>query len=121
MIRLKRAYEKPVHEDGLRILVERLWPRGLTKEQAQIDLWLKDIAPSPELRKWYNHDLSRWEEFQHRYRLELLHNPEVARLKQVLGEEKMVTFVFAARDIEHNSAQVLKAYLLEVNGDNDRS
>src|SRR5262245_41617557 len=70
-IRLKRAYEKPTPEDGLRILVERLWPRGLSKERAAVDLWIKDVAPSPELRRWFHHDPARWAEFQRRYRAEL--------------------------------------------------
>lgn len=120
MIHLKRVYEQPAHDDGLRVLVERLWPRGLSKERAEIDLWFKEIAPSQELRKWYNHDPARWEEFRQRYRLELEHNPQVARLRQVLNEEKLVTFVFAARDAEHSSAKVLKDYLSEVNDDNNR-
>ncbi|HWQ83999.1 MAG TPA: DUF488 family protein [Anaerolineales bacterium] len=111
MIRLKRAYEKPGSEDGQRILVERLWPRGLTKEQAQIDRWEKDIAPSPELRKWYAHDVTRWDEFQRRYRLELEHNPDIGRFQQALGEVELVTFVFAARDAEHSSARILRDFL----------
>lgn len=119
MIRLKRAYEQATAGDGLRILVERLWPRGLKKEQARIDHWFKNIAPRPELRKWYNHNLGRWDEFQYRYRLELDQNPEVARLRQVLSEEKMVTFVLAARDTEHSSAKILKDYLMEMDDVND--
>jgi uncharacterized protein YeaO (DUF488 family) len=109
-IRLKRVYEQPASDDGLRILVERLWPRGLTKVKAAIDLWMKDIAPSPELRRWYGHDQTKWDEFQRRYRAEL-------GRKNVLNEirrkcrEGTVTFVYAARDDEHNSALVLKAYL----------
>ena len=75
-IRLKRAYEEPAADDGLRILVERLWPRGLTKERAKIDLWMKELAPSPELRKWYGHDPAKWPEFQTRYRSELRRNNE---------------------------------------------
>ena len=70
-IRLKRAYEKPAPDDGLRVLVERLWPRGLSKERASVDLWMKDVAPSPELRRWFNHDPAKWNEFQTRYRAEL--------------------------------------------------
>jgi len=70
-IRLNRAYEKPAPNDGLRVLVERLWPRGLSKERAAVDLWMKDIAPSPELRRWFNHDPAKWDEFQRRYRAEL--------------------------------------------------
>ena len=110
-IRLKRAYEKPAPGDGLRVLVERLWPRGLTKEKAAIDLWLKDVAPSPELRRWYNHDPARWAEFQKRYRSELREQKqEVHDLRQKC-RDGAVTFVYAARDEERNSARVLKDYL----------
>ncbi len=119
MIHLKRVYEQPALEDGVRVLVERLWPRGLSKEQARIDLWLKEVAPSPELRKWYAHDVTRWDEFQRRYRLELLNNPEVAHLQQIIAGGKPVTFVFAARDAGHSSAQLLKDYLMEVSDVND--
>ena len=114
MINLKRVYEQPALQDGVRVLVERLWPRGLSKERARIDLWLKEVAPSPELRKWYAHDLARWDEFQRRYRLELQNNPEVAHLQQIIAEGRPVTLVFAARDAEHSSARLLKDYLKEV-------
>jgi uncharacterized protein YeaO (DUF488 family) len=110
-IRLKRAYEEPSKEDGLRILVDRLWPRGVSKDKAAIDLWLKDVAPSPELRKWYGHDTERWEEFRQRYRAELDDNAKLlGDLKQRIREGP-VTFIFAARDEEHNSAVVLKEFL----------
>jgi uncharacterized protein YeaO (DUF488 family) len=110
-IRLKRVYEESSGDHGTRILVERLWPRGVSKEKAAIDLWLKEVAPSAEHRKWYGHDLDKWEEFRRRYRAELDAKREVLddldrRLKEV-----PVTFVFAARDEEHNSALVLKEYL----------
>jgi uncharacterized protein YeaO (DUF488 family) len=112
-IRLKRAYEPPSEEDGLRILVERLWPRGLSKEKAAIDLWLKEIAPSPELRKWYGHDLAKWQEFRRRYLAEIGSNGEVlSDLKRRLNEGP-VTFVYAAKDESHNSALVLKEFLEE--------
>jgi len=107
MIKLKRAYELPAKSDGMRILVERLWPRGLTKEKAKVDLWLKDIAPSPELRKWYGHDIEKWPEFEKRYLSELKDNKEqLVKLRELV--KKPVTFVYAARDEEHNSARVLK-------------
>ena len=110
-IRLKRVYEPLSEDDGARILVERLWPRGVTKEKAAIDLWLKEIAPSPELRKWYGHETSRWDEFRKRYLAEIENNSEVLNdLKQRL-KEGPVTFVFAAKDGSHNSAVVLKEYL----------
>jgi uncharacterized protein YeaO (DUF488 family) len=110
-IRLKRANEEPSKDDGTRILVERLWPRGVSKEKAAIDLWLKEVAPSTELRKWYGHEPDRWEEFRRRYRAELDGKREVLDdLKRRL-EEGPLTFVFAARDEEHNSALLLKEYL----------
>lgn len=111
MIRLKRVYDPPDEQDGFRILVERLWPRGLSRQRAHIDLWLKDIAPSPALRVWYSHDVSKWAEFQQRYRAELQQNPVVASLRDLVKEKRTVTFVYAARDEEHNSAVVLKAFL----------
>lgn len=111
-IQLKRAYDPVSAEDGYRILVERLWPRGLTKEKAAVDLWLKEIAPSPELRKWFGHDPEKWKEFSRRYREELDDNTEaVSQLRQVLKKEDTVTFVYAARDTEHNSALLLRDYL----------
>ena len=110
MIKLKRAYEPPAKIDGTRILVERLWPRGLTKEKAKIDMWLKDIAPSPELRKWYGHDTEKWAEFKKRYLKELKANKELLdKLKEQVKET--TTFVCAARDEKHNSALVLKDLL----------
>lgn len=111
MIRLKRVYEPASKDDGFRILVERLWPRGLSKQQARIDLWLKDIAPSPALRTWYGHDPKKWKEFQQRYRVELRDNHAVWQIRGLLREKKVVTFVYAARDEEHNSARLLKAFL----------
>src|SRR5262245_14751749 len=106
-IRLKRAYEPPGEGDGTRILVERLWPRGVSKDEAAIDLWLKEVAPSTELRKWYGHDPDKWGEFRRRYRAELDDKGEVLDdLKRRL-KEGPVTFVFAAKDEEHNSAVAL--------------
>ena len=110
-IRLKRAYEEPAERDGLRILVERLWPRGLSKERAAVDVWLKEVAPSPELRKWYGHDPVKWDEFKKRYWAELEANEDaVADLRRRIREEP-VTFVYAARDEQRNSAAVLEEYL----------
>lgn len=111
MIKLKRAYEQPSREDGLRVLVERLWPRGLTRERAAVDLWLKEIAPSPELRKWFGHDPTRWDEFQKRYRHELRQNPDAVNLLKARVKEGPVTLIYAAKDEEHNSALVLKSFL----------
>ncbi len=111
IIALKRAYEAPDASDGTRILVERLWPRGLTKEKAAIDHWVKAVSPSPALRRWYGHQPELWPEFQQRYRAELDANPEAVAALQALCAEGPVTFVYAARDEERNSATVLKAYL----------
>ena len=110
-INLKRAYDAPAKSDGKRILVERLWPRGVTKDAMKLENWFKDITPSPDLRKWYGHEPEKWPEFQKRYRKELDGNKdELARLK-VLCAKGTVTFIYAAKDEERNSAVVLKAYL----------
>ena len=111
MIRLKRAYEKPSADDGLRVLVERLWPRGVSKENGKIDLWLKELSPSTELRKWFSHEESRWPEFQKRYRAELKEREEMLALLKLVAESRTVTFVYAASDEERNSARLLKEYL----------
>ena len=111
MLKLKRVYETPTSQDGIRILVERLWPRGLTKEKAKIDIWLKDIAPSTELRKWYNHIPERWPEFKKRYQSELKENDKaILRFKKKVDTTD-VTLVFAAKDTARNSAAVLKDLL----------
>ena len=111
MIHLKRVYEPSSEEDGMRILVERLWPRGVSKERAALDRWMKEIAPSGALRKWYGHDPAKWEEFRRRYREELRQNEDaVEELKKLTGQGP-VTFVYAAKDEAHNSAVVLKEYL----------
>jgi uncharacterized protein YeaO (DUF488 family) len=111
MIALKRVYEKPSREDGYRVLVERLWPRGLKKERAAVDLWLKDAAPSAELRQWFGHDPAKWQEFQKRYRGELRAHKDALALLKRKSKEEPVTLVYAARDEEHNSAVVLKKLL----------
>ncbi|HMA54370.1 MAG TPA: DUF488 domain-containing protein [Acidobacteriota bacterium] len=110
-IRLKRAYERAEKDDGVRLLVERLWPRGLTKEKAAIDEWFKDVAPSPGLRKWYGHDPEKWTEFRRRYLEELRGNPEEVRKLRARLKNGPVTFVYAAKDEKLNSARVLKDYL----------
>lgn len=110
-VQLKRVYEKTDPKDGFRILVDRLWPRGLTKEKAAVDLWLKDIAPSTELRKWFAHDPGKWKEFQKRYLKELKENKEaVAALKEHL-KKGHVTLLYAAKDEAHNEALVLKDFI----------
>ena len=111
MIKLKRVYEDPSPEDGFRVLVDRLWPRGLTRERAAVDLWLKDVAPSTELRKWFGHDPAKWREFQARYREELRGKRDALDLLTAKSKEHTVTLVYAARDEEHNEAVVLKKVL----------
>lgn len=111
MIKLKRAYEKPATDDGERILVERLWPRGLTKLRAKIDLWLKDVAPSTELRRWFGHDPDKWDEFCRRYQKELKDNNDLIKLLKRKAKAGTITLIYAARDEEHNGALVLKRFL----------
>ena len=111
MVALKRIYEPPSPEDGRRILVDRLWPRGVTRETAALDAWDKDIAPSPGLRTWFGHDPKRWVEFTRRYREELDSMPaEVARLRDLAASGRL-TLIYAAKDTEHTHALVLKDYL----------
>jgi uncharacterized protein YeaO (DUF488 family) len=110
-ISIKRVYEEPAKEDGTRILVDRLWPRGLTKEKAHVDLWLKEIAPSAELRKWFDHDPAKWAEFKARYKFELKNNAkQVALLKKEAAKGK-TTLLYGARDEQHNEAIVLQQLL----------
>ena len=107
-VRIKRVYEEPAKEDGKRILVDRLWPRGLTRQKADIDLWLKEIAPSTGLRKWFGHDPDKWNEFRKKYLQEIKQNKEqVSILKEHL-KEGAVTLVYGAKDKEHNEALVLQ-------------
>ena len=110
-IKLKRVYEEPDPGDGIRILVDRLWPRGMTREKAALDLWLKDIAPSNELRKWFAHDPARWDGFQERYGAELAANGgPVATLEEEL-KKGTVTLLYGARDQQHNEAAVLRDWI----------
>jgi uncharacterized protein YeaO (DUF488 family) len=111
-VALKRAYERPSSEDGLRILVDRLWPRGLKKEEAALDRWLKDLAPSTELRKWFGHDPDRWAEFKRRYTRELREQPELLGELRTLARDGRVTLIYAAHDQLHNDAVVLREVLL---------
>jgi uncharacterized protein YeaO (DUF488 family) len=110
-IRLKRAYTAAADEDGTRVLVDRLWPRGVSKEKARLDLWLKAIAPSTELRKWFNHDPAKWREFRQRYTQELEDNPEAVKRLLDLADAGRVTLIYGAKDEMHNEAVVLKEYL----------
>jgi uncharacterized protein YeaO (DUF488 family) len=111
-IKLKRAYEPPAKGDGARILVDRLWPRGLRKADAAIDQWIKDIAPSTKLRKWFGHDPTRWQEFRHRYADEIHGHPEQLDELRVSARSGRITLVFAAHDETHNNAVVLRDFLL---------
>ena len=112
-IKLKRAYEKPLAKDGARILVDRLWPRGLTKDKAAIDHWFKDVAPSTKLRKWFAHDPDRWNEFRRRYSDELNRQPLQLTEIRKLARRGPITLVFGARDELHNDAVVLRDLLLK--------
>ena len=109
-ISLKRVYEPPAKADGVRVLVDRLWPRGVTKSKAAIDLWAKDLAPSTELRKWFGHDPERWPEFQGKYRAELKGNAALSEIRG-LAQKKHITLVYAAKDQLHCHPLVLKQVL----------
>jgi uncharacterized protein YeaO (DUF488 family) len=109
--KIKRVYEAREKEDGTRILVDRLWPRGLTKEKAHVDLWLKEIAPSTELRKWFAHDPAKWTEFQTRYKAELKNNPEQLSILKKEITKGPATLLYGAKDEQHNEAQVLRKIL----------
>ena len=110
-LRLERAYELPAHPDEVRILVDRLWPRGLSKANAQIDFWAKDVAPSDDLRHWYQHELEKWPEFRRRYREELKNND--AAVKELIAKlgTGNATLLFGSKELNHNNAVVLKEYL----------
>ncbi len=111
-IKLKRAYAPPAAADGTRILVDRLWPRGVSKAAAAIDLWMKDIAPSAGLRKWFGHEPARWTEFRRRYAAEVRCHPEQLATLRDMARRKTITFVFAAHDERHNDAVALRNVLL---------
>lgn len=112
-LRLKRAYIPAEANDGVRILIDRLWPRGVSKSEAALDDWIKDIAPSTELRQWFGHDPDRWPEFQRRYKSELKQHVEELDRIRALAKKKTVTLVYSAHDEEHNDAVVLKNVLLQ--------
>jgi uncharacterized protein YeaO (DUF488 family) len=112
-VHVKRVYDVPSPDDGVRVLVDRLWPRGLKRETAKIDLWLKEVAPSDGLRQWFGHDPSRWAQFQRRYRTEIAKNAEpVAVLRELVKGRKPLTLLYAAKDMERNNAIVLRDFLL---------
>jgi uncharacterized protein YeaO (DUF488 family) len=112
MIKIKRVYDQASEEDGFRLLVDRLWPRGVSKDEAKVDLWLKEVAPSDALRKWFSHDPKRWQEFRKRYETELNQKEEVLhKIKQAETERGTVTLLYSAKDEEHNQAVALAAFL----------
>ena len=112
-INIKRAYEPAEKSDGYRILVDRLWPRGIKKTDAHFDAWLKEIAPSTELRKWFNHEVEKWADFNKKYKAELKDSPALEELSELLKKHKTVTLVYSAKDEQHNQAVVLKEFLEE--------
>ncbi|MCB0190415.1 MAG: DUF488 domain-containing protein [Anaerolineae bacterium] len=114
MIKLKRAYEPPEEEDGFRVLVDRVWPRGIKREALALDLWLKEIGPSAQLRKWFGHDPAKWPAFCERYQAELKEKKEAVDLLKEKRASGTLTLVFSARDTEHNNAVALKKYLESV-------
>ena len=111
-VRLKRAYEPPAPDDGTRVLVDRLWPRGVRKDDAAVDLWLKELAPSTELRKWFGHDPVRWQEFRERYAAEVRQHPGLVDQLRDLARKGHVTLVYSAHDEAHNDAVVLRSLVL---------
>jgi uncharacterized protein YeaO (DUF488 family) len=111
MVAIKRVYEEATQDDGYRVLVDRLWPRGVSKEKAGLDLWLKEIAPSPGLRKWFGHDPERFTEFTARYEEELAHNPAVEKLRGIIKDNETVTLLYAAHSPEINHAAVLLNFI----------
>jgi uncharacterized protein YeaO (DUF488 family) len=117
-ISIKRAYESPTAGDGFRVLVDRLWPRGLSKDKLKIDAWYKDVAPSTGLRQWFGHDPGRWTEFQKRYKVELASSAVQQRLRDLLQEagRRTLTLVYSAQDAEHNQAVVLREVLVKLAG-----
>jgi uncharacterized protein YeaO (DUF488 family) len=113
LIGLRRVYEAPGPKEGQRYLVERLWPRGMQKDKLELDAWVKDVAPSTALRRWYGHEPQKWPEFQRRYRAELTDNPAAWQPLLAAARQGPVTLLYSARDTERNSAVVLKAFLEE--------
>ncbi len=110
-VHIKRVYEKWSQDDGYRVLVDRIWPRGVSKQKAHVDEWLKEVAPTTELRKWFDHDDSKWVEFQKRYRTELGSNPEIDTLRAIVKEHGVVALIYSAHSEDENQAVVLRDYL----------
>jgi uncharacterized protein YeaO (DUF488 family) len=113
-LKIKRAYQPKEKSDGFRVLVDRIWPRGLKREDAHFDVWMKEIAPSTALRKWFNHDPEKWEEFNEKYKSELKQSPHLEELLGYLKEHKTVTLIYGAKDEQHNQAVVLKDFLEKI-------
>ena len=111
-VKLKRAYEPPASDDGTRVLIDRLWPRGISKKRAAIDQWMKDISPSTELRKWFGHDPARWDEFRRRYAKEVRQNTDLLDQLRSLARHGPITLVYSAHDEEHNDAVELRELIL---------
>jgi uncharacterized protein YeaO (DUF488 family) len=112
--KIKRIYETPNQSDGLRVLVDRIWPRGISKEKAKIDIWMKEVAPSDKLRKWFNHDPNKWLEFKKRYFKELNQSAAIYQLTE-LAKNHPITLVYSAKDQKHNQAVALLEFLEMVN------
>lgn len=112
-MKIKRVYEKPEKSDGYRVLVDRLWPRGVSKARAQVDLWLKEVGPSDGLREWFGHDPAKFQGFKKMYELELTTNPAVTELQKVISAHKATTLVYSAKDEQHNQAVVLRDFLMK--------
>lgn len=110
-LHIKRAYEKPLKKDGYRVLVDRLWPRGVSKKEAVLDEWVKELAPSAQLRKWFDHDPERWKEFQEKYRAELKRNKALSDFVKQHQDQKTITLVYGAKDTRHTHALILQEYL----------
>ena len=110
-LKIKRIYESASPDDGTRVLVDRIWPRGVSKDQAKIDHWWKDLAPSTELRKWYAHRVERWQEFRKKYMAGLKHHDEALNKLKALAASGRVTLVYSAKDVQHNQAIVVKDYI----------
>jgi uncharacterized protein YeaO (DUF488 family) len=122
-IRIKRAYDAPARGDGFRVLVDRVWPRGLSKDDLQIDLWVKEIAPSTKLRQWFGHDPERWMEFRERYERELKDTDAHDEIRNIIASAKdtfVITLVYGAKDAEHNQAVVLKGVFEKLSGSSPR-
>ncbi|MTI88928.1 MAG: DUF488 family protein [Balneolaceae bacterium] len=117
-LKTKRVYKEASESDGYRILTERLWPRGVSKQRARLDRWMKGIAPTHDLRKWFGHDPDKWEEFKDRYRKELFGSKAVEELATIIQKEEMVTLVYASKDQQHNSTVVLKEFMEDLLGSN---